>query len=75
MTPGESHNEWYQYYCSNICPFKGNGYTFRVDNLICFYDFFFHFLDCWTESSITVDAIMFGWVSYVRIPKYSAVSL
>ena len=22
MTPGESHNEWYQYYCSNICPFK-----------------------------------------------------
>ena len=23
MTPGESHNEWYQYYCSNICLFKG----------------------------------------------------
>ena len=22
MTPGESHNEWYQYYCSNICPFN-----------------------------------------------------
>ena len=22
MTPGESHNEWYQYYCSNFCPFK-----------------------------------------------------
>ena len=22
MTPGESHNEWYQYYCSNICLFK-----------------------------------------------------
>ena len=24
MTPGESHNEWYQYYCSNICPFKNS---------------------------------------------------
>ena len=22
MTPGESHNEWYHYYCSNFCPFK-----------------------------------------------------
>ena len=22
MTPGESHNEWYQYYCSNIYLFK-----------------------------------------------------
>ena len=22
MTPGESHNEWYQYYCSNIYPFN-----------------------------------------------------
>ena len=22
MTPGEIHNEWYHYYCSNICPFK-----------------------------------------------------
>ena len=22
MTPGESHNEWYQYYCLNICPFN-----------------------------------------------------
>ena len=25
MTPGESHNEWYQYYCSNICPFNVMG--------------------------------------------------
>ena len=22
MTPGESHNEWYQYYCSNFYAFK-----------------------------------------------------
>ena len=22
MTPGESHNEWYHYYCSNFYPFK-----------------------------------------------------
>ena len=41
---------------------KGNGYTFRVDNLICFYDFLVQFLDCLIESSIKVDAIMFGWV-------------
>ena len=23
MTPGESHNEWYQYYCSNFYVFNG----------------------------------------------------
>ena len=22
MTPGESHNEWYHYYCSNLYVFK-----------------------------------------------------
>ena len=27
MTPGESHNEWYQYYCSNICPFKASDFN------------------------------------------------
>ena len=27
MTPGESHNEWYQYYCSNICLFNWTDYT------------------------------------------------
>ena len=29
MTPGESHYEWNQYYCSNICPFK------NWDGIIC----------------------------------------
>ena len=29
MTPGESHNEWYQYYCSNICPFKDDNVFFQ----------------------------------------------
>ena len=24
MTPGESHNEWYQYYCSNNYLFKSD---------------------------------------------------
>ena len=31
MTPGESHNEWYQYYCSNICPFKHRWANSRWD--------------------------------------------
>ena len=42
MTPGESHNEWYHYYCSNFYPFKGKQYTrihFRDMGIQCFLTF------------------------------------
>ena len=32
MTPGESHNEWYHYYCSNFYVFNSN---LEFQSLIC----------------------------------------
>ena len=39
MTPGESHNEWYQYYCSNFYVFKQDQY-FIINYLIPLLDHF-----------------------------------
>ena len=37
MTPGEGHNEWYQYYCSNIYLFNSIKPEFMLNGLCHLY--------------------------------------